>query len=130
MIICDTHPLIFDVLNPRELSVPALRAIESGYAAGELACADISLWEIAMLIEKGRIKVDMEIAGFLNRMVLARKIQVLPITPTVAAIANSDAVPRGDLADRLIAATAITHGAPLITRDKRLSNVPNLRTIW
>jgi len=83
-----------------------------------------------MLIEKRRVKVALDTAGFLDRIVASRRLRVLPITPAIAALANSKAVPQGDPADRLIAATAITHRAPLVTKDKRLTGIPDLQTIW
>jgi PIN domain nuclease of toxin-antitoxin system len=52
------------VLTPKDLSAHALRTIESAHAARGLACADMNLWEIGMLIEKGRIKIDMDTEGF------------------------------------------------------------------
>lgn len=53
MSVLDTCALIFDALAPDKQSKKALRAIEQGKKHGELACCDISLWEIAMLVQKG-----------------------------------------------------------------------------
>ena len=60
MIICDTHVLVFDALAPARLSAKARRRLKNADAAGQLACADISLWEIAMLIAKRRLQIDEE----------------------------------------------------------------------
>jgi PIN domain nuclease of toxin-antitoxin system len=95
-----------------------------------LACADISLWEIAMLIEKGRLEVEASTEDFLTALIAARRLTVLPVTPAIAALSASSTVPEGDPADRLIAATAISHGATLITKDERLIGLPDLPTIW
>ena len=130
MVVCDTHALIFDALAPKELSAKASRAIESAYKSGDLACADISLWEIAMLMEKRRLEVDASTADFLVALVAARRLAVLPITPAIAALAASGILSPGDPADRLIAATAIAHRASLVTKDKRLTGIPDLPTIW
>lgn len=130
MIVCDTHALVFDALAPDLLGSESARAIEESHATGDLACADITLWEIAMLMEKGRLEVDASIEDFLTAIIAARRLNVLPVTPTIAALSASSSVPRGDTADRLIAATAISHGAPLITKDERLIGIPDLPTIW
>ena len=130
MIICDTHALVYDALSPDLLGAKAAKAMEKAAAAGDLACADISLWEIAMLIEKGRLKVDCPVEEFLTLMISARRLNVLPVTPDIAALSASNIVPDGDPADRLIAATAISLGAPLVTRDKRLQGLKGLPTIW
>jgi len=47
--ICDTHVLLFHALAPERLSRLAARAVAAGTENGQLACADISLWEIGML---------------------------------------------------------------------------------
>ncbi len=63
LVILDTCALVFDSLTPDRLSSPAREAIEQADAAGELACSDISLWEIAMLVERGRLNVSVEARG-------------------------------------------------------------------
>ena len=130
MIVCDTHALVFDALAPKLLGSEAARVIEKSHRSGDLACADISLWEIAMLMEKGRLEVDASTDNFLTAMISARRLNVLPVTPAIAALSASSSVPKGDPADRLIAATAISHGATLITKDERLIGIPDLPTIW
>ncbi len=130
MIVCDTHALVFDALSPDLLGPEAAQAIEESHGSGDLACADISLWEIAMLIEKGRLKVDASTEDFLTAVIAARRLNVLPVTPAIAALSASGRVPVGDAADRLIAATAISHGATLITKDERLIGLRDLPTIW
>jgi PIN domain nuclease of toxin-antitoxin system len=55
VILLDTHVLIFDALAPERPSAAALATIEQGAARGEVAWADISLWETAMLVARGRI---------------------------------------------------------------------------
>jgi PIN domain nuclease of toxin-antitoxin system len=130
MVVCDTHALVFDALAPAALSRRARRAIEAASEAGELACADISLWEIAMLIEKGRLRVSAGAHEFLSVLTAARRLVVLPIGPEIAALSAAGGLPQGDPADRLIAATAMAYDAALITKDRRLTGLPGLATIW
>ena len=49
-LVLDTCALIFDALQPEKLPTRAARAIKQAEDAGQLACSDISLWEIAMLV--------------------------------------------------------------------------------
>lgn len=128
MVVFDTHVLVQDVLEPKRLSARARRALEGG--AGPLAASDISLWEIAMLIARGRIDPATDAVQFIEDIVAARAIRVLPITPKIAVLAQSEAFRHGDPADRLIAATAIAHGAQLVTADARLKRVRGLRVLW
>ncbi len=130
MIVCDTHTLIFDALAPEKLGRKAAQAISQGEASGTLSCAGISLWEIVMLMEKGRVRVESTPREFLETLLAARNIRVLPIDPDIASLAGSATFRHGDPADRLIAATAIVHQAPLVTRDSVLENLPGLTTIW
>lgn len=130
MIVLDTHALVYDALAPRRLSARARKAIESGYADGALACSDISLWEIAMLISRKRLDPAMDARHFLDDMIAARQVRVLPISPAIAVLSQSDMFAHGDPADRLIAATARLHLAPLVTSDTQLRKLKEVTTIW
>lgn len=130
MIVCDTHALLFDALQPERLGAAARQALDAGETARELACADISLWEIAMLLHKRRLSIEAEPVRFISRLLAARRVRVLPITPEIAALAQSPEFRHGDPADRLIAATALHHGAALITADQHLADVAGLNVIW
>ena len=130
MIVLDTHVLVFDALDPGRLTPPAREAIQDASERGVLACADISLWEIAMLLARGRLAVAVEPGQFLSDLVLARGLRILPITPEIAVLAQSERFSHEDPADRLIAATALAHGARLVTADRQLLDVPDLPTVW
>jgi len=99
-------------------------------ASRELACAAISLWEIGMLVEKGRIPVPAPVDEFLETMITNFALNVLPITPAIAAVATSGRIAVKDPFDRLIGATALVHRAVLVTRDQKLTQVPGLLTVW
>jgi PIN domain nuclease of toxin-antitoxin system len=131
MLVLDTCALIFDALQPEKLSNRAARAIKHAEDAGQLACSDISLWEIAMLVQKKRVNPGTDSGTFLQLILDARKITVLPITSEIAAISVSHAgFSHFDPADRIIAAAALHHKARLVTSDKRLHAVPGLDIVW
>jgi len=131
MILLDTCVMIFDALAPERLSQKALRELEKGRQSNALACSDISLWEIAMLMSKGRIKTAMPPRGFLADVVAANRLHVLPIIPEIACQAAYHAdFSHGDPADRIIAATALHHKALLLTCDTRLREMKSVRTAW
>jgi len=128
VVVVDTHVLIHDALEPRRLSVRARRFLQGEH--GPLAISDISLWEIGMLIAKGRLDPGIDAVQFIEDVVAARSIRILPITPRIAVLAQSDEFEHRDPADRLIAATALAHRAPLVTADARLRRIRSIETIW
>jgi PIN domain nuclease of toxin-antitoxin system len=131
LILLDTCALVFDALAPERLSAEALRAIEEGDENGSLACCDISLWEIAMLVAKGRLDPGTDALSFLKLVLASRVIRPLPITPEIARISANDALfAHQDPADRIIAATALHYGGPLVTCDQALQAVKGLKIIW
>ena len=128
VVVVDTHVLIHDALEPRRLSARARRSLQGEH--GPLAISDISLWEIGMLIAKGRLDPGIDAAQFIEDVVAARSIRILPITTRIAVLAQSDEFEHGDPADRLIAATALAHRAALVTADAGLRRIRSIETIW
>lgn len=120
MILLDTCAIIFDALSPQRLSPKSRHAIEDATRRTTLAVSDISLWEIAMLIEKKRLDTGTDTLSFLETVLAARRIEVKAITPPIAARATTLSLPHGDPADRIILATAIIYNATLITSDRHL----------
>jgi PIN domain nuclease of toxin-antitoxin system len=87
------------------------------------------LWELAMLLSRGRIQAYGTVEASVR--LLTDGVAIKPITPEIAAI--SAQFPAGfpqDPADRLIAATARSEGIALVTRDEKLRMSPLLQTIW
>ena len=108
MLNLDTHMLVF-ALNG-ELQ-PAERAL---LAQNRWSVAAIVLWELAKLIDLGRIDMDLDdrdVSRVLNR------IQIWPLDLAVAR-ASTRLDFESDPADQLIAATSIVHNIPLLTRDR------------
>jgi PIN domain nuclease of toxin-antitoxin system len=130
LIVLDTNALIYDALTPARLSARARKAIDLAFNERELACSDISLWEIALLIARKRLNPAIDARQFLDDMIAARHVRVLPITAEIAVLSQSDIFSHGDPADRLIAATARLHRAPLITSDAKLRKLKEVTTIW
>ena len=131
MILLDTHVLVMLALSPERLSKAAARAVARAEAGDGLAIASITLWEIALLIDEGRILVHGSAESFLRQISRRPQLFVLDLNPEIAALAFQ--FPAGfpkDPADRIIAATARAHGLRLVTRDQRLQDSALLRTIW
>ena len=131
MIIMDTCAMIYDALSPELLSKRALKAISEAERKDRLACSDISLWEVAMLVEKGRLDPGTDSLSFIRLAVAARSIKVLPINPEIANLAaSSQRFRHHDPADRIIAATTMHYKGSLVTSDGKIQAVQGLKTIW
>lgn len=127
-ILLDTHVVIWWASESSRLSAAAIQAIES---ADALSVSGITWFELAWLSEQGRIRSPMPVRAWLDQ--LAENIETVSITPAIAAtaVALLPSFP-SDPADRLIYATAIERGWPLVTKDEQLRRHRHARTtvIW
>lgn len=131
MIVLDTHVLIWDALAPERLSEPARMAIDQANQSGGIIICDISVWEIAMLLQKGRLQVPTDPLTFINLVLQANKARVHTITPSIAVLASQfPARINQDPADRLIAATTLAEHATLVTADRNLQAAGLIPTLW
>ena len=131
MIVVDTHVVIWDALRSRRLSSRARNAIEEANAGDGIVLCDISIWEIAMMMEAGRLKVDAAYSEFIGNVLKSNAYRLRSITPDVAELsARLFADAHKDPADRIIAATAIVLQSPLVTADEFLRRSRQVRTIW
>ncbi|MBI2336553.1 MAG: type II toxin-antitoxin system VapC family toxin [Deltaproteobacteria bacterium] len=128
MILLDTHVWLWWIHNPIKLSQKALRAIEKEESLG---VSVISCWEVAMLIEKGRLSLDRDVEEWVQKALSFPKIFALELTPEIAVL--STRLPgklHQDPADRFLVATAKKHSCQLVTKDERLIEYPHVETIW
>ncbi len=131
MILLDTHVLLWLSAEPKKLSRKAASAIRRSLRSGGIGVASISLWEIAMLLESGRLRAPGTIEHAIGLLLEKTGVAVLDITPEVAALAvQFPASFPGDPADRLIAGTARARSIPLLTADERIRESPLVKTIW
>lgn len=132
MIVLDTHVLVWWVDGERKkLSRKAHQALEQHGKRRELLVSSISIFEITTLERRGRLRFRIRASDWLAQVRRLPEYLIEPITDDVAERAGQfgDAFP-GDPADRLISATSLLAGVPLVTHDERLRGVTDLRTIW
>ena len=129
--VADTHTVLWYVLKNPKLSASALRFIEDAATAGHsIVVSPISLAEIVYLIEKGRLQ---ESVYEDLRRALADPDCVVEEAPFNAEIVDSmrrvarSEVP--DMPDRIVAATAVYFGVPVISRDGRI-RTSTVQTVW
>ena len=120
-LLLDTHIWIW-WLTPRSPLKPAERnALDAAAEAGGVCLAAISLSEAQLLHSKQRLQLPLPFPDWLSRATESRVLTVLPLDrDVVIAVDSLPARFHGDPADRLIVATARTHGIPLATRDRAI----------
>ena len=130
-VVADTHAFIWYVTNRRRLSHAARQALDDASVVGfPVVVSAISLVEITYLIEKGRL-----FAAVATRLLeeIGKPDMAAAIAPVDRAVTEAVArIPRdqvSDMPDRIIAATALHLGLPLVTRDGRI-RAAAIETIW
>ena len=128
MIMLDTHAWIWWATESKQLSTKANKVIQK---ANEVGVSVISCWEISMLVAKQRISFKMDVQDWIDKALEQAKISLIPLTPKIAVM--SSRLPgefHGDPADRIIAASCLEKGIPLISCDKRIVSWGQIQTIW
>ena len=127
----DTHALLWWLGGDSRLSKKASRAIER---SSEVVVSAMSVWEVAMLLSKGRIELDRPVAVWANDLAATDGIAVLPVDSPTAVLAAGLPSFHGDPADRMIVATAVLGHAELVTKDDRIQGWARasgqLVTVW
>ena len=131
MILLDTHVLVWMTTDLSRLSRTADREIRKAQRDRSCAIASISLWEMALLFQRNRLRGAGSIENSIRTILDDTAVKVLEITPEIADLSTSfpETYPK-DPGDRIIGATARAYGLTLITQDDRILNCPLVRSLW
>ena len=131
MIVLDTHAWIWFISNPNFLSKRAGKAVNAAAEDNGILISSISAWELALLIKKKRLHLTLEVTDWIAKSESLPFIQFVPVTNSIAVKSINLPLPlHSDPADRIIIATALSVGAPLVTKDKKLLDYSPIKTIW
>lgn len=137
MILLDTHAWIWWLAQPESLSEAARTAVERAVAdwkpgAGSgLAVSSISVWELAMLVDRKRLELTTSPARWVHACESLPFLSFVPVDNRVAL--HSVTLPstlHADPADRMIVATALVHNMTLLTKDERIRRHGLVPTLW
>ena len=95
-----------------------------------LGVSVFSIWEIAKLVQKGRLKLPFDVPTWIDKALTETAVEVLPISKHIAIDANN--LPEAfhqDPADQIIVATARALNCELLTVDGRILQYPHVKTI-
>lgn len=126
MVVLDTHVVVWWAGEPRRLGRAARARL-----AGEdrLGIPAIVFWEVSLLVRERRLDLGMPVSDWMRAIQAVPRIEALPLTAAIAVQADElDMHP--DPADRFIVATALQHGAPLVSKDRSMRALRFVETVW
>ena len=121
-LLLDTHVLLWWMAEEARLKRPQREAIEAALVSGDrLGVSAITFWEIAKLVERGRLRLPRSVDQLFSDLEPHPEIDLHPLTPRIA-LESTRLGPRfhADPSDQIIAATARVHGLRLVTADDRI----------
>jgi PIN domain nuclease of toxin-antitoxin system len=130
-VVVDTHAFIWYLLDPGRLSQTARDALADASAKGDrIFIPAIVLVEICYLVDKGKWGPQ-DLDTLVDALNDANSgFVIAPLDQQTALwVRNVDRSTVPDMPDRIIAATALSLGLPLITRDGKI-RASNVITIW
>lgn len=129
MIVLDTHIWVWWVHDDERLTPVQVEAIRAN-EADVIGVSAISCWEIAKLVEHGRLELPCPVREWFEQALSYPGIYLLELTPEIAI--ESTQLPgefHRDPADQIIVATARVYGCSLVTADGRTLKYPHVTTI-
>jgi PIN domain nuclease of toxin-antitoxin system len=117
-LLLDTHVWIWSLLEPDRLRPNIAVALEN--PANDLWLSPISVWELLILVEKGRVVLECDPAKWLKRVLNKIPFKEAPLNHQVAIESRRMDLPHQDPGDRFLAATALVYNLTLVTADERL----------
>ncbi len=128
MIVLDTHIWIWWVHGDAHLT-PGIQNFLQEHEADGLGVSAISCWEVAKLVERGRLNLNLSVGDWLEAALNYPGIQLLSLTPEVAVESTQLPPPfHKDPADQIIVATSRLLQVPLVTLDHAIRAYPHVVT--
>ena len=129
-LLLDTHIILWSAAEPEKLSQNITEDLKND--SNELWFSPISVWEILLLAEKGRISIGADIEKSVREIFRKIPLNEATLNHEVAIQSRLVRLPHEDPADRFLAATAIVYDFILVTADSRIlsaKDVPVLAAV-
>ena len=127
----DTHVWVWWHTAPEKLSSKVRDTIINLDATDQLLMSVISVWEVAKLVEKNRLRLSIEIDQWVVEALNMSHFQLLPLSPEIAI--ESTRLPQPfhqDPSDQMIVASARLFDATVLTVDQLILSYPHVRALW
>jgi len=125
-LLLDTHIWLWYLLGNSRLSLQVQSAIAD--SNNEIWLSPISIWEAAILVEKGRISLQPDTSTWVSLALKNLETREATLNNEIALLSRQIDLPHQDPADRFIVATAVFYQLTLATVDSNLTNSSWLRT--
>lgn len=129
MIVLDTHALLWWALDPDRLSVAASAKLTEMEQHGGFA-SSISIWELGVKVKQGKLDLGISVEEFARRVQRSATVELLPVDTATWLRSVDLAWPHRDPADRVIVATALLRGVPVLTADETIREFSGVASIW
>ena len=126
-LLLDTHIWLWMALQPDRIA-PRLRKVLAD-PRNELWLSSISVWELAILCNKGRFRIPSEAPTWVAKSLEQLRLTEASLTIEVALAIPSLRLPHNDPADGFIAATAKVLGLTLVTADEQLASLSDISVL-
>jgi PIN domain nuclease of toxin-antitoxin system len=129
VILLDTHIWVWWVHADPQLTSTQQQHLKDNEAKG-LGISVLSCWEVAKLVERGRLVFPCSVSDWIDQALAYPGIRLLELTPRIAI--ESTQLPgtfHRDPADQIIVATARVHNLALLTADAKILQYPHVQTL-
>jgi PIN domain nuclease of toxin-antitoxin system len=129
VILLDTHVLLWWALDPEHLSAMARTTLAELEQTSGFASA-ISIWELSVKVKRKKLELPLHIEEFARRLERGGVITLLPVDTEIWLRSLTLPWEHADPADRVIVATALSRGVPVLTKDAAIHGFSGVQSIW
>ena len=126
-LLLDTHIWVWSLAEPEKLTRRVRRELAN--KENEAWLSPISIWEVLMLAEVGKLAAPVGTEGWVKRALQSVPLKEAPLTYEVALETRKLSLHNSDPADRFLVATAKVYGLALVTADRRLIEAEEIQIL-
>jgi PIN domain nuclease of toxin-antitoxin system len=130
VIVLDTHALLWWALDPDRLSEKAAATVADMEKAGVGYASSISIWELGVKVQRGKLLLPIAVEELARRIERGGLVELVPVDTSLWLRSLSLGWDHPDPADRIIVATALAKGVPLLTKDEAMHAWKGVTSLW